>query len=232
MRDGSAKEHSASHIPDVGVHQGDDVICADTKCVNPLKKAFTDIKRDAQRGAFVSLANTWEEQFAVVSGRPELRRPDGATNCWSRINGTGHISAVTAQYVDAQSKDNPVHCCLIEALCGTFSPGMCDFIELCASQHMDDSVNPAHLGYSWTAPSFTQHHSLLISTAFHRGLAREMLRSMGNVTRRRPTKFGSGKSQRRKDRHACGRRPFTLGDFPCRATSVGRGASRSHPRSA
>ena len=79
---------------------------------------------------------------------------------------------------------------VVETLCGTFSPGLVSFIALCAMTHFDDAVHHSHFGYSWTAPSFTAHHALRISTAIHKALAVEMMRAMDNVRARRPYSFG------------------------------------------
>ena len=201
VRDGTAAEHSASHIPDVSVYTATDVHHLDIKGTNPFKRGFTSVQRDAQRGATVLLANTWEEQRSVVLGRPELSRPPGATCHWNRTNGVGHVSAVTAQYSDALAKHFPVYCGLIEALCGTFSPGLCDFIAFCADAHFNDSVHYTHAGYSWSAPSFTTHHFLRISTAFHKGMAKELLRALNHVRARKPLRPGNG---HKRQKHTIG----------------------------
>ena len=55
------------------------------------------VQRDYQRGAFVSCANTWEATRALVNGRPERAVPEGATGVFSRVNGTGLVSAKVEQ---------------------------------------------------------------------------------------------------------------------------------------
>ena len=143
---------------------------------------------------------------------------------FDRQNGTGHVRAVEAQYEDAQEKGNPVFCALLEALCGTFSDGLLDFMDACAEQHNDNQINPAYRGYSWTAPTFTAHHALQISTAFHKGMAKEMLLALDTTTERRPrTRFGRGQSHRHRDRRA------TFGDCPTEhASRRPRGVPRAY----
>ena len=159
------------------------------------------------------MANTWEEQLGVVQGRPELSRPPGATGSWSRVNGTGHVSAIVAQYIDAQEKDNPVYCMMIEALCGTFSPGLLDFIAVCAEM-VDDRLRS---GFSWTAASFTAHHCMRISTAFNKALAKEMLRRLSiaftKCNTRKRAKPGANRARLDAAKAKHGRRDFTFGDF-------------------
>ena len=61
-------EYSQSHVPDLGIHQPTEVICADVKVTNPLKKNFLGCQRDAERGAKVAFANSFEEKSAELEG--------------------------------------------------------------------------------------------------------------------------------------------------------------------
>ena len=208
-------------VSDVAVHAASEVHCGDVKCPNPFTKSIGATKQDERRGAHVAMANTWEEQLGVVQGRAELSRPPGATGSWSRVNGTGHVSPIIAQYADAQDKENPVYCMMIEALCGTFSPGLLDFISVCA-EAVDDKLQS---GYSWTAASFTAHHSMRISTAFNKALAREMIKrkSLADTKFNTRKRAKPGANHKRLDaakaKHR--RRDFNFGDF-ARPGAVGR----------
>ena len=171
------------------------------------------------------MAWCWGARFFSA---PMGHRPDGGKmspalgtqlpHYWSRINGTEKVSAIIADYSDAQSKGHHVYCGLIEPLYGTFSPGLCDFIALCADTHFEDAVHHSHLGYSWTAPSFTAHHAMRISTAFHKGMAIEMIRALDYVHARRPYKNGVGAMVGAHN----SRRPSstTFGDYYRRATTT------------
>ena len=213
VRDGRADVYNDTHVADVAVHAAGEVHCGDVKTPNPFTAGIATIKQDERRGAHVLMANTWEEQLGVVQGRPELSRPPGATGSWSRVNGTGHVSAIVAQYIDAQEKDNPVYCMMIEALCGTFSPGLLDFVAVCAEM-VDDRLRS---GFSWTAASFTAHHCMRISTAFNKALAKEMLRRLSiaftKCNTRKRAKPGANRARLDAAKAKHGRRDFTFGDF-------------------
>ena len=49
---------------------------------NPFKKKFLDIQRDRERGAKVAFANSYEEQLAVVKGRPRREKARRAFQRW------------------------------------------------------------------------------------------------------------------------------------------------------
>ena len=123
---------------------------------------------------------------------------------------------------------------MVETLCGTFSPGLVSFIALCAMNHFDDAVHHSHFGYSWTAPSFTAHHALRISTAIHKALAVEMMRAMDNVRARRPYSFGPRARHHRSRPYDLKRNrrrppPRIFGDF-CRADAPSRRARQPRGR--
>ena len=146
--------------------QPTEVICADVKVTNPLKKNFLGCQRDAERGAKVAFANSFEEKSAEVLGRPERIVPPGNVNGqFSRVNGTGHVKAKKAQYWHAQSIGNPVHCVHFESTCGGWSPGAVAFMGVLAEQHFNDAPHAGNKGFSSSAPTFTQHHARCVSCA-------------------------------------------------------------------